>query len=707
VTPDSQVRFDPPPGRSGAFRCTYEVTNDRGLTASASIIVSVREPEVTNRPPEPVNDTLTVEVGTVTSIDVVANDSDPDGNDAELELVSSTAPTLGVATRNANTITFIAGSVVGNTTINYQVADADGAVSVGRLLIRINEPGNRPPIAISDSQTIFGPATPQQFDVLANDSDPDETRGGLSVVSATRVSGDAAVALAGSIVTVAPASDFVGQVVASYTISDGGGLTATASIVLTIREPLNRAPEARDDSADVNSGGTVTAAILFNDSDPDGDPLTVSLTSGAESALGTAVLGSDGSVTFTSAPGAAGTAVISYRVSDGELTGTAVLSVTVRSCDESAPVAGSPFLRTGYRQPISVDLASYASNGTVVDVVGPPEYVNGVYTPGADENGNVTIRYSVVNSCRLRESGQVTIDVNADPVVSPQTLTVARATTLVVAVGQLASDDETLVITGSAGNPPWVTTEVDRLVISPPVGVTPGSYEFATTVADPGGLTAIVQVTVVVGNDPPIAVDDVVDVTAGEPRTVSIVDNDTDSDSGDGLVIQSISTTTLTFTNGVTGTVSADPDGRSVTIDPQGGQGSATFTYAVRDADGGISAPATVIVNGPRVNVAPVATDQSVAVEVGVSRTLDLDVVDGDGDPLTVIDVNDPGLVVTSVNGLVVSLLATTPGTFTVSYRATDGVAFSNVATITIQATDSVPPDSVPPDSVPGSGGDG
>jgi hypothetical protein len=63
VTADNQVRFDPPVGRSGAFRCSYEVTNARGLKASASIIVSVREPEITNQPPEADLDSLTVEIG--------------------------------------------------------------------------------------------------------------------------------------------------------------------------------------------------------------------------------------------------------------------------------------------------------------------------------------------------------------------------------------------------------------------------------------------------------------------------------------------------------------------------------------------------------------------------------------------------------------------------------------------------------------------
>ena len=99
VTADRQVRFDPPADRTGAFRCTYEVTNARGLTASASIIVSVREPAITNLPPEANLDSLTVEVGRTASIDVIANDRDPDGPNAELELVSSTAPVLGTATR--------------------------------------------------------------------------------------------------------------------------------------------------------------------------------------------------------------------------------------------------------------------------------------------------------------------------------------------------------------------------------------------------------------------------------------------------------------------------------------------------------------------------------------------------------------------------------------------------------------------------------
>ena len=101
-------------------------------------------------------------------------------------------------------ITFTAGQTLGNTTINYQVADEDGAVSLGRLLVEITEKANRAPVAASETRTIFGPGVPTSFDVLANATDPDNTPGGMSVVSAAHVSGDGTVSLAGRVVTITP-----------------------------------------------------------------------------------------------------------------------------------------------------------------------------------------------------------------------------------------------------------------------------------------------------------------------------------------------------------------------------------------------------------------------------------------------------------------------------------------------------------------------
>ena len=59
------------------------------------------------------------------------------------------------------------------------------------------------------------------------------------------------------------------------------------------------------------------------------------------------------------------------------------------------------FLQTAYMQPIAVDLATYARNGTIVDVGEPLLAASGVITPAAGENGNIVFDYSVVNICRV------------------------------------------------------------------------------------------------------------------------------------------------------------------------------------------------------------------------------------------------------------------------------------------------------------------
>jgi hypothetical protein len=691
VTADRQVRFDPPRGLSGAFRCTYEVTNVQGLKASASIIVTVREPQITNRPPEAVNDSLSVEVGATASIDVTANDRDPDGDSRSLQVVSSTAPSLGSAVRRGNVIVFTAGSVTGPTTINYQVADAAGGISLGRLLVRVVDKENVAPIAVDDLLSIYGPGVPQQFSVLSNDSDPDATPGGLAVVSATRVSGSASVSLSGSTVTVTPDPDFVGEVVANYTIRDGGGLTASARIVLTVQKPLNRPPDARDDLNEVANGGTVTTAVLFNDTDPDGDPLSLRIVGAPDPALGSATLNADRTITFFANPGASGTASITYQVSDGTLIDTAVLRITVRPCSESAPVANDGFLRTGYQQPIAIDLNAYAANGVIVDVVGPPGFANGVYAPPAGENGNVVVSYAVVNSCRLRATGNITIDVNQSPVVTPKTIEMGRGEGREIPVSELATDAEPLSIVAGGAAPEWVTTEPGRLVAAPGAGVATGSYSWSVTVRDPGGLTGVVAVTVVVVNRIPIAAADTVDVSSGSPGSFDIVDNDVDPDGPDSaLRIRSVPAT-ITFTNGASGTVMLTGSGRRIVVDPGAGLGTASFVYTVEDLEGGVSRPATVTVVGPRLNTAPFARDQAVAVAAGETRTFVLDAGDADGDPVTVVDLSDAAGVIIERVALSVTIRVAQAGSYSFSYRVTDGRAESRVATVVIDVT--APPD--------------
>src|SRR5262249_6715730 len=90
--------------------------------------------------------------------------------------------------------------------------------------------------------------------------------------------------------------------------------------------PANRNPNAVDDAATTQQNATVNINVLANDSDPDGDPLTVSIVTGP--ANGSATVGANGVIVYTPATGFIGTNTIVYSVSDGR-GGTATATVTI------------------------------------------------------------------------------------------------------------------------------------------------------------------------------------------------------------------------------------------------------------------------------------------------------------------------------------------------------------------------------------------
>lgn len=170
---------------------------------------------------------------------------------------------------------------------------------------------NLPPVAGPDVAT-----TPEDtavfIDVLGNDSDPDGH--GLTVTSATAGHGSVVIHPDGSL-TYTPDPDYHGPDVIDYAISDGQGGTASSTVAVTVT-PVNDAPVARDDHGATPLNTPVTFDVLRNDSDVDGDPL--SILGVPSSRNGSVDVNPDGSLTFTPAAGFAGVAVIDYAISDGQ-----------------------------------------------------------------------------------------------------------------------------------------------------------------------------------------------------------------------------------------------------------------------------------------------------------------------------------------------------------------------------------------------------
>ncbi|WP_367379135.1 Ig-like domain-containing protein, partial [Halomonas sp. PR-M31] len=136
----------------------------------------------------------------------------------------------------------------------------------------------------------------------------------------------------------------------SYTVTDGE-LADTAELNLEVTA-VNDAPVAQDDTATGDEDAPLAGNVLTNDSDVDGDSLTVTeFTIGNETyqagntaeleGIGSLVIESDGSYTFTPIENWNGQVpTVSYTVTDGELTDTAELNLEVTAVND-APVAES------------------------------------------------------------------------------------------------------------------------------------------------------------------------------------------------------------------------------------------------------------------------------------------------------------------------------------------------------------------------------
>ncbi|MBE4613587.1 hypothetical protein BOO90_00465 [Vibrio navarrensis] len=181
------------------------------------------------------------------------------------------------------------------------------------------------PVATDDTASGTEDGGVITIDVLANDSDVDGDT--LTITGATVPAEQGTVAIVDGKLEFTPAANFNGEATISYTISDGNGGTDTADVKVTV-DAVNDGPVATDDTASgTEDGGVITIDVLANDSDVDGDTLTITgATVPAEQGTVAIV---DGKLEFTPANGFSGKATVTYTITDGVAFDTAEVSVSV------------------------------------------------------------------------------------------------------------------------------------------------------------------------------------------------------------------------------------------------------------------------------------------------------------------------------------------------------------------------------------------
>lgn len=177
----------------------------------------------------PQNDAVTTAEDTAVDINVLANDTDPDGDTLTVAAVG--VPSKGTATINSNgTVKYTPqANFFGTDTFTYAVTDG-ALVSSATVTVTVTAV-NDAPVAANDTVEVTK-STPKTIDVRANDTDVDGDT--LTVVS-TSTPGHGTAVIADGKVVYTPIEGYLGTDAFTYIISDGT-TTATGSVTITVKE---------------------------------------------------------------------------------------------------------------------------------------------------------------------------------------------------------------------------------------------------------------------------------------------------------------------------------------------------------------------------------------------------------------------------------------------------------------------------------------
>ncbi|WP_353579743.1 Ig-like domain-containing protein [Actinomyces sp. HPA0247] len=672
-----------------------------------------------NTPPEAVDDEFGIRPGRSTVLPVLDNDSDLDGD--VLTASPTSAPewgTISVARGGrALQISGVDANQTGSTSFSYEASDGQASASA-RVQVTIHPYSqNAAPNQLRASTVKIGANAQIQYQALSDWRDPDgdpiylknaEAPEGLSVSFSEDGS-----------LTITDEGSAPGPKSIVLTVADDQGAETRGELIATVQEAGNLPPSANGDLFQAHPGETVTLDPLKNDTDPNGDPLSLAAVSGAPAGATISPDLDRGTIDFRAT--APGSYSFAYTVSDGIATTLGIIRVEVVEATALPPVAendtavlplgGSVLVAPlnndydpsgGLLSITSVD----ASNVPGLEVALIDRHLLRVTAPSGLTQ-TASFSYTVSNG-----QGEATADVMVIPGAAdrsdlPPVLKPDRAKVRVGDVGTvsvLSNDrspaglnlqvESTLAYdpTNALGTP-FVTGNQVRLE----AGANPGIMDVTYSVIDSAGNRASSTVTFeVVGasdqNQPPRPRDISAWAAAGQttriPVTLDGIDPDGDSVSLTGL-----------DSSPQQGSATAQSTWIDYTPN-QNASGTDSFTYTVTDRQGArASARVRVAISAaPSLNQNPVAVPDTVLTRPDRMVTVNVlsNDVDPDGDPLTLeedgLETATPELdpQVRSSSTLQIHT-PSQAGTYLVSYTVSDGRGGSARGTVTVYVQDDAP----------------
>ncbi len=470
-------------------------------------------------------------------------------------------------------------------------------------------------------------------------------------------------------------ADLPGLFVAQLVVNDGSLDSLPDTTTVTVNVAANRDPSAVNDAASMDEDAApILIPVLANDSDPDGDALTIASVSAPANGVATIV---GNQVQYTPNADFNGTNVFGYSISDGRGgTSSALITVTARPINDDPvanPDSASTSAGTGVNIPVlandtdidggalSISAVGAAANGTTSIVGDQARYV-----PNAGFSGTDSFTYTVSDGAGGSASSTVTVTVGAPPTLSIDDVSLAE---------------------GNAGNTAFVFTVTQSAVSGVATTVNFATADGTATTADNDYLANTGTLTIAAGATTGTITVQVVGDVVNEPNETFFVNlsgaaNATIADGqGTGTIVNDegavvINLGDATIGEGGTATLSATLSAPS----------SQTITVQYATSDGTATAGADYTASSGTLTFAPGVTSQNISVPTAgdaldepdetfnIALSSPVNATIGDGTGIVTITDDDPTPTL-SIDDVIVAEgdAGTSVATFTVALSAASG----------------------------------